>query len=167
MGSTRDLTRRRVLAGSATLAGAAVASGACSLFGDGDPPVPPPPPPPDALEPLLAETRALAALYQAALTAHPNLADRLTPPLEAHTAHAAALTEIMSPTPSAPASTVASAAPTAATTSPAQETLAALRAAEQTGRETAATACATAPPERAALLGSIAAARATHAEVLS
>ncbi|MEH0828434.1 hypothetical protein V6U84_50750, partial [Micromonospora sp. CPCC 205714] len=41
-----------------------------------------------------------------------------------------------------------------------------LRRAEQEGRTNAARACAGAPAERAALLGSIAAARATHVEAL-
>jgi hypothetical protein len=44
--------------------------------------------------------------------------------------------------------------------------LAQLRGAEQQARQTAADVCVSAPADRAALVGSIAAARASHAEVL-
>jgi hypothetical protein len=44
--------------------------------------------------------------------------------------------------------------------------LTALREAEERGRAAAATLCADAPADRAALVGSIAAARATHVEAL-
>jgi hypothetical protein len=50
--------------------------------------------------------------------------------------------------------------------SDAKTALAQLRTAEREGRDAAARACVEAPKKRAALLGSIAAARATHAEVL-
>ncbi|MFI5842200.1 hypothetical protein ACIA8K_21055 [Catenuloplanes sp. NPDC051500] len=158
-------TRRRLLAGTVTLAGATALAG-CSLLDEEETP-PPPPPPPDALEPMLAETRTLADRYQAALLAQPALAARLTPIIEAHTAHIAELTKIMTPPPSPPTtSSSAPAVPTASATVPADTTIADLRAAEQAGQKSAATACADAPANRAALLGSIAAARATHAEVL-
>lgn len=48
-----------------------------------------------------------------------------------------------------------------------RELLAELRQAEQEAQAEAAQACLSAPPERTALLGSITAARATHAEVLA
>ncbi|MEV4492650.1 hypothetical protein AB0K04_21340 [Micromonospora coxensis] len=127
----------------------------CDLF-DGDEP----PPPPDPLEPLAAEARELAARHRAAIAADPGLADRLTPIADAHAAHADEIHRLIGrPAPSG---------------SPAPQPsggdrdglLTALREAEQRGRKAAATACAEAPGERAALLGSIAAARATHVEAL-
>jgi hypothetical protein len=158
-------TRRRMLAGTVALAGATGLAG-CSLFEEEEKP-PPAPPPPDTLEPLLVETRALVDLYQAAFLTQPALADRLAPMLEAHTAHIDELTKIMNPAPASPAASgSAPGAPSASATVPADTTIAELRAAEQAGQKSAATACADAPADRAALLGSIAAARATHAEVL-
>ncbi|WP_051799683.1 hypothetical protein [Catenuloplanes japonicus] len=157
-------TRRRILAGAVALAGATAALAGCSPDDQETPP--PPPPPPDALEPLLAETRALLDLYQAAYAAQPSLASRLTPMLEAHTAHLAELTKVMTPPPSPVTAGSVPVPPSGSPTTAASVTLAELRAAEQTGQKSAATACATAPATRAALLGSIAAARATHAEVL-
>lgn len=171
-------TRRAVL-GAASGAAVAGAVSGCSWF-ESDPP---PPPPPDPLEPFLAATRALATRYQRVLASHPDLVGQLRPLQQAHLAHAAALValigrpELASPTatttpeptgpePAAPASPdPAGTADPAEPTEPA-EAVAGLRAAEQDARAAAAEACLAAPPERAALLGSITAARATHAEVL-
>lgn len=136
----------------------------CGLFGDEDEKAQPPAP--DPLAPLLAEALSLAGQHEAAMAAFPVLAERLTPVAETHREHVAALTKVIkAPEPSASASpgTTASSAPPAGD---AKATLAALRAAEQKGQKTAAQACQAAPPERAALLGSIAAARATHLEVV-
>ncbi|TYC24948.1 hypothetical protein FXF52_08200 [Micromonospora sp. MP36] len=140
------------------LGGAAVPLTGCDLFDRGDDG----PPPPDALEPLAAESAALEGRHRAAIAAAPALADRLTAIADAHRAHAEELRRVIGrPAPSgSPAAT-----PTAAATEP-DELLAELRQAEQQGRENAAKACAAAPAERAALLGSIAAARATHVEAL-
>jgi hypothetical protein len=156
-------TRRALLRGGADAALAAAALGAlagCGLL-DEDPPAPAPP---DPLAPLLAGTVDLLARYDAALAAQPDLAARLTPVREAHAAHAAALAALIGvPTPSpAPGP---SAEPTGAAPD-ARGTLAALRAAEQGGRRAAADACLAAPAERATLLGTIAAARASHVEAL-
>ncbi|MGS2614648.1 hypothetical protein ACVCAH_08975 [Micromonospora sp. LZ34] len=119
-------------------------------------------PGPDPLAPLVEESLRLAAGHRAAAAAHPALADRLTPIAEAHQAHAAELARVIgTPLPSAPAPTPSD----PAATDP-DAALAALREAERAGRETATKACAAAPAERAALLGSIAAARATHVEAL-
>ncbi|SCL21606.1 hypothetical protein GA0070624_2354 [Micromonospora rhizosphaerae] len=139
------------------LGGAAVPLAGCDLFDRNNEP-----PPPDPLEPLAAESAELAARHRAAIAAVPGLADRLTPIADAHQAHAGELRRVIGRKVSsgAPAGT-----PTAAATDP-DEVLAALREAEQQGRENAAKACAAAPAERAALLGSIAAARATHVEAL-
>ncbi|MEH0935099.1 hypothetical protein [Micromonospora psammae] len=136
--------------------GAAVPLTGCDLFDrDG-------PEPPDPLEPLVRESRDLAARYRAAIAADPGLTDRLAPIAEAHTAHADELQRVIGrPAPSGSASPGAPTAPAGR-----NALLAALRQAERGGRDSAAKACAEAPGERAALLGSIAAARATHLEVL-
>ncbi|MGN9907368.1 hypothetical protein ACTMTJ_07385 [Phytohabitans sp. LJ34] len=132
----------------------------CGLFGDDEEKAQPPAP--DPLAPLLAEARSLAGQHEAAIAAFPVLAERLTPVAEAHREHAAALAKVIkTPEPSASAS--ASPSPPAGD---AKGTLAALRAAEQKCQKAAAQACQAAPAERAALLGSIAAACATHLEVV-
>ncbi|MEU4568512.1 hypothetical protein [Micromonospora sp. NPDC023956] len=155
---TAGHTRRKVLRTGALLAlgGATASAAGCGLLDrDG------PPPPPDPLTPLVDGALALAARYQAAIDADPALAGRLTPIAEAHRAHATELAAAIgvalpSASPSAPAG-----APTGTAA-----VLADLRAAEDRARAEAATFCAEAPADRAALVGSIAAARATHVEVL-
>jgi hypothetical protein len=151
---------RAGLAAVAAIGGAGFAAG-CGLLGED-----PQPPPPDPLAPLLAGTVALIGRYDAALAAHPDLAGRLDPVRSAHVAHADELARLVGT--AAPSAGPASPSTAPATGSPpdARGTLAALRAAEQGGGRAAGEACLTAPPERAALLGSIAAARATHAEAL-
>jgi hypothetical protein len=128
----------------------------CGLFDDEPAPVASA----DPLAPLLAEALDLAGRHEAAVAAHPELAGRLAPVARAHRLHAAELARITGAP--APASPSAPASPPAGDVKAA---LAALRAAEQQGQQAAAQACRTAPAERAALLGSIAAARATHLEV--
>jgi hypothetical protein len=115
--------------------------------------------PPDPLAPLVTSAQQLAVRYDAAILAHPQLADRLKPVAEDHRAHAAELARVarMSPAPPASAGTAAS---------DSKRLLADLRAAELEGRTAAEQACLAAPADRAALLGSIAAARTTHLEVL-
>ncbi|MFI7302408.1 hypothetical protein ACIBM8_04290 [Micromonospora aurantiaca] len=143
--------------GLVALGGATAPLTGCDLFDRDEEP-----PEPDALEPLVAEALALEARYRAAATADPALAGRLTPIADAHRAHAEELRRVIGrPAPSgtpAPAGSASAPAPDAA--------LPELRRAEQEGRTNAAKACAAAPAERAALLGSIAAARATHVEAL-
>ncbi|MFU8871246.1 hypothetical protein [Micromonospora sp. SL4-19] len=142
------------------LAGGTVPLTGCDLF-DGDKPKPP-----DPLEPLAAESAALEGRYRAAIAAAPALADRLTPIADAHQAHAGELRRVIGrPAPSGAPATTPAATPTTTATDP-DGLLAGLRQAEQQARENAAKACAAAPGERAALLGSIAAARATHLEAL-
>jgi hypothetical protein len=117
---------------------------------------------PDPLAPLIAEAVELATRHEAAVAAAPELAGLLGPIAQAHRAHAAELGRVAG----AP---VPSTAPSVAPAVPAGDrraTLAAIRAAQQQGRDTATKACLAAPEKRAALLGSIAAARATHLEVL-
>ncbi|MGN9809634.1 hypothetical protein ACTMSW_09775 [Micromonospora sp. BQ11] len=139
------------------LGGATASLTGCDPFDrDGDPA-----PVVDPLAPLVEEALALAAAHTDAAAAHPTLAGRLTPIAEAHRAHAAELASLSRTTPptaSAPASPATGGAPAAA--------LAALRERERAGRESATKACAEAPADRAALLASIVAARATHLEVL-
>ncbi|SCE63983.1 hypothetical protein GA0070564_10122 [Micromonospora mirobrigensis] len=159
---TTGHSRRNLLRAGALLAlgGAPAPLAGCDLFDRGDDP----PPAPDPLEPLVAGALELAGRHRAALAADPGLAERLTPIAEAHEAHAAELRRVIGRTPpsGSPSPTPGASAPT--TTGAAL--VAELRAAERTGQVAAAKACATAPAERAALLGSIAAARATHVEVL-
>jgi hypothetical protein len=131
-----------------------------------------PTPAADPLAPLVTSAQNLAVRYDAAILAHAELADRLRPVADAHRAHAAELARVAHMTlPSAGAGPAAGASPaTGGTSTPGdagvKAVLADLRAAEQEGREAARQACLAAPAERAALLGSIAAARTTHLEVL-
>jgi hypothetical protein len=156
---TDRVMRRQVLgalalgaAGTATLAG-------CGIFDDDPEPVPEP----DALQPLLDEALALAASYQRAALAQPGLAKRLAPIGETHRAHAQALAQLIG---AVLPSTGASPSASATATEDPSGSVAALRTAETTGQQNAAAACRKTSPERAALVGSIAAARATHVEAL-
>ncbi|GGM29807.1 MULTISPECIES: hypothetical protein [Micromonospora] len=151
-------------AGGLLILGAAVVPTAgCGLFGRGDDADPTP----DPLEPLVATALDLAARHRAAATADPELAARLTPIAEAHQAHAAELTRLTGRSaPATPVTPPATASPDPGRDGDRSAVLAALRDAEQQGREAARQACVDAPAERAALLGSIAAARATHVEAL-
>ena len=157
-------TRRRVLgtaAGTALAAAGATALGGCGLL-DEDPQ---PAPPPDPAQPVLDGAWELAAVYDRAITAQPALSGRLTPIAEAHRSHAAELARVIG----GAAATTTTAAPTPSQTGPAGDpaaTVRELRTAEQKAQRVAATACRSAAADRAALIGSIAAARAAHAEAL-
>jgi hypothetical protein len=116
----------------------------------------------DPLQPLLAEALALAAAYDRAAVGQPGLSARLAPLAADHRAHATELARVVGePAPSAVPSASAPAA-----VDDAAGSLATLRKAEQAAQKTAAAACRQAPAGRAALIGSIAACRATHAEAL-
>ncbi|MGC4770523.1 hypothetical protein ACLQ25_16310 [Micromonospora sp. DT44] len=153
-------SRRKLLRAGALLAlgGAVAPLTGCDLFDRDDEPTPPP----DPLRSMVDESLSLATAYRASAAAHPDLADRLNPIAETHTAHATELARVVGITlPSAPAvdpSATAATEPAAA--------LADLRAREKAAQQSATAACAAAPAARAALLGSIAAARATHQEAL-
>jgi hypothetical protein len=155
-------TRRVVL--TAAAAGVAGSTTGCAWFES----TPPQPPPPDPLEPMLAEARDLANRYARTVVVHPELV-RLLEPLQAtHHAHVAALLEVIdrpelaTPSPSAsPAAAESRGIPAAE-----DEALSELRALEQEAQERAGQACLQAPAERAELLGSICAARASHVQVL-
>lgn len=151
-------TRRRLL-GSAALAATAATTAGCGLFDEEPRPVPPP----DPLAPVLADALALAGLHDQAAAAQPGLARRLNPLAEAHRAHAAELTRVMGA--AAPGSAPAS-APAAPSSGDSGGALKSLRAAEQAAQRAAAALCQQIPGQRAALVGSIAAARASHAEAL-
>jgi hypothetical protein len=153
-------SRRDVLAG---LAGTATSLALAGCWpGSGGPGTQPSPHP---LTPVLAGTRALADRYRATIAGYPDLAVRLTPLLADHAAHVEALRRAMgtpdaSGSPSAGASAAASLAPDQA------GALAELHKAEQAGQADAVTACLAASADDAGLVGSIAACRATHLEVL-
>ncbi len=154
---TSELSRRAVLGVGALLAlgGAAAPLTGCGLLDRDEPPAP------DPLAPMIDEALRLAAGLRAAAGAHPDLADRVTPLAEAHEAHAAELARVTGTAlPSGPA------APSGAPPADKAATLTALRQAERTGRDAASKACAEAPADRVALLGSITAARASHLEAL-
>jgi hypothetical protein len=151
-------SRRRVLAGAAGAA-AVAAAGGCGLFDHDSAPKPP-----DALQPLLAEALTLAAALDAAALAQPALARRLTPLAADHRAHVAALARVIgTPAPSAPAAGPSSPGAPGGEQS---TVLKQLRAQAQSAARNAATACGATSAERAALVGSIAACRSTHAEAL-
>lgn len=146
-------SRRRVLRVGAllTLGGAVPSLTGCDPFNQE--------PPPDPLAPMVDEALVLAAAYRDAATAHPTLAGRLTPITEAHAAHAAELARITKVA-------LPSATPTSSTPANSDATLTGLRERERAAGESATRACLAAPVERAALLASIAAARASHLEAL-
>lgn len=156
--STPGRTRRRVLGTAAMSLAAAAAPAGCGLFDDHHRPDPPA----DPLTAVLAEAVALAAAHDRAALTRPELRGRLAPLADAHRAHAAELTRVIG----AAVATSASSAPPGPPGGDAPGVLRALRRAEQAAQRTAADQCLRAPAERAALLGSIAAARATHIEAL-
>lgn len=120
------------------------------------------PPAPDPLAPLASGAQELAIRYEAAIAAHPELAGQIEPVARAHREHAAELARVAGVALPSPGPGSSPTTPTG----DAKATLAALRAAEQDARTAAAQACLSAPADRAALLGSIAAACTTHLEVV-
>ena len=147
-------TRRRVLGTAAAVALGAPTAAGCGLLDD----EPDPDREPDALQPVLDEALALAARYDRTAAAQSGLSGRLSPLAADHRAHATELARLIGVT--APSADPSASAPIAA------DSLADLRKAEQSALRTATAAAKAAPAERAALVGSIAACRATHAEAL-
>lgn len=143
-------TRRGLLA--AAVGTTAVAG--CGVFDSG----PDRPPSPDPLQPVLDEAVALAGAYGRVAGVQPALSRRLGPLAADHRAHAAELARVIG--------TAATPAPSASTGGEAVATLEGLRAAVRAAQRTADTACRQAPAARAALVGSIAACRASHIEAL-
>jgi hypothetical protein len=154
-----SITRRgflRGLLGVTGAAGVSLAAG-CDLLGGGEAQAPAP----DPLLPFLADTTALLARYNLALVQAPPLATVITNVRDAHREHAVALAKaINGPTPGASATASGGPAGDRGTV------LAALVEAETKARDAAIEACLNTTPRLAPLLGSIAAARATHLEIL-
>jgi hypothetical protein len=153
-------TRRRVLSGTAGVTLSAMTLAGCGLFGGDDDDTKKKAA--DPLTPVLNESLTLAAAYDRALVAQPGLKSRLTSLAADHRAHATALAKAIG-------EAVPSAAPGASSAAAAGDAaglIAELRKSEQAAQKTAAAACKTTTAARAALVGSIAACRATHAEAL-
>jgi hypothetical protein len=148
-------SRRRLLGVTGVTLGVATLAG-CGLLGGPDPDRAA-----DALQPVLGEALTLASEYDRAVVAQPGLAGRLAPLAGDHRAHAAELARVIGvAVPSRPPQGAAPGADGAAAL------VKQLRTAELAAQKTAAAACRQAPAARAALVGSIAACRATHAEAL-
>lgn len=180
------MRRRAVLRGGIGVAAVVAAPGAlagCGLLT-------PEPPPPDPLEPLIVAKAAVLARYDATIARHPDLAEPLKPLKDAHGAHLKELLALLDPerrkvvrpkvkasaSPSAGAkgaepgeSGEPSAAPDGASDVPASpdEAFTALAALEKEATARSAKACLDGAAARAALLGSISAAEATHVSVLA
>jgi hypothetical protein len=159
-GSTSRRTFLRGVAGLVGVAAAGAALTGCGIFGGGGG-APEPPDQPQPLLDFLAATSALADRYDATISEIPALIGALTPIRDAHRAHVKALADALGTT--APQS----APPATEPPSDGPSAMAALAAAEKAARDDAITACLAAAPRYASLLGSIAAARATHLEVMT
>jgi hypothetical protein len=154
---------RRALLRATVLGAAATTAGGCGLLRS-EPPAAAPGV--DPLDGLRTATAALADRYDATIRRHANLEARLRPLLNNHRAHLEALDRQIVGTPSASvAPSISGSAPGVPATPAAA--VAALLAAEKSALPSVAAACLDGPSWRAALLGSIAAARATHVEALS
>jgi len=164
----RSCTRRslfRAAAGSALTVSVPAALTGCDLLDR----APVPEPTPDPLAAFLNDTVNLANRYESTIIAHPELAKPLTPVAAAYREHAtelARITGVALPSASAPAATTSPTGGSPATPPDTAAALAELRQAQQRAYAAAAQACQVAPAQRAALLGSIAAARASQLEVL-
>jgi hypothetical protein len=150
-------TRRALLRTALAVTGAAAAAGlgGCDPFGKQESPANADP----GLSEFLADTVALGEQYRRAISDESDLTALLTPIRDAHKAHAAKLAEALGV-----AVPSASAAPSMS--GDRGTVIAALRKAETEAKDKAVAACVAAPNQFAPLVGSIAAARATHLEVL-
>jgi hypothetical protein len=153
------ISRRTVLGAGAVIAAGGVGAlvAAVQPRHQGDAPRVEPPP---VLTGALAREDALVAGLEAALHGDSALGARLHPLRDDHSAHAAALRSALAAYPTSTASPSSSTTPTA-------PTLAALRAAEVAAARSAADDSLALQGADAALLASIAACEATHAEVLA
>jgi hypothetical protein len=182
--SEPQLPRRAVLTGVICGLGLLVTAGCEAETGRSGPAAP------DPIEPVLTAAIYLADRYAAAATAVPDLSGRLTPLQAVHRAHITALARELGLVASGvlpsgrPPDTTAGSRPAPGSSAPGSSTpgipagaaplpteraalLADLRGLERTGQAQAAAACLAGPGYRAALLGSIAAARAANSEVLT
>ena len=149
-------TRRTFLRGllGVTSAGTVAALTGCDIFATDSPPAAEPVPP--KLAGFLAATNALGDRYDATLAAVDSLPATVGQIRDTHRAHVGALAQALGqPTPSPSSSTQA--VPTDR-----DRALSSLISAEKAAREEAVKQCLASPPRFAALLASIAAARATH-----
>lgn len=150
-----DRTRRALLAGGIGLAGLGALAG-CDLFSQAAPQ----PSGPHPLDGLLAGTAALADRYDAAIRAVSTLAASLDPVRQTHRRHTTVLADAIGrPVP-------ATSAPAGPAPTDRAAAVAALATAEKAARDQAVSACLAAGPRLAALLGTMAAARASHLEIL-
>jgi len=147
-------SRRAFLGALGALAAGSTLAGCDLLKGGGDPPAPHP------LTGFVSSTIGLAALYDATFAAHPDLTAALSPVRDAHRQHVDALVRAVG------GSLSTSAPPVPNVAGPPAQAVAALAAAERKGRDDAVAACLANVARLAPLLGSIAAARASHLEVL-
>jgi hypothetical protein len=154
---------RRVLLRGAVGGAAALALGGCDRLGGARPQ----PAAADPLAELYAGTRSLIRRYELTIAVHATLAVRLKPLLANHRAHLAALAIDMAlPTPSGSPQAPPSASADGVPPQP-PAALAALLTAEKAGVKAASDACLAVPGWRAPLLGSIAACRASHLDLLT
>lgn len=167
-------SRRTVLYGLAGLTALALVGGCTSGEDSPDSPRAARAPDPDLelLARAVAEKQDLLAAYEAALTRHPELTERLRPMRADHQAHLAALTafrpEVTAAGPTASASPAAAASPTAAATQTDRaRTVEDLAAAEQASANRRIGQCETARDRQLArLLASIGGCEAAHTAVL-
>jgi hypothetical protein len=164
--SAAPTSRRAFLGGLLGVAGAgALGAGSlatltgCDILRPSNPPADPVPP---ALQGFLAATSALGDRYDATLTAVSSLPPRVGQIRDAHRAHARALAQAIGALTPAPSGSSSGGAPTDH-----DQALAALVAAEKAAHQEAVAECMASTPRFAALLGSIAAARATHLVALA
>ncbi|MGI5244664.1 hypothetical protein [Dactylosporangium sp. CA-139066] len=156
--------RRRALLAAAALSAGSLA--ACDPLGGAKQPEEPPPAP-DVLLPMLHSTVALRDRYAEVLTAFPALQDRLGPLKDDHAQHVIALArEIGVPENGPFPDASGSVQPSTGVPTEQSAALTDLAGREKQARTEAEAACLAAPSYRAALLGSIAACRAGHQEVL-
>jgi hypothetical protein len=156
------------VAGAAALAGPAGLLAGCSLpdvFGSGEPATQTLTDA-EALRAVAADSLFLAARLDAAITQLPDQAARLTPLRDAHRQHAAAIGRSLGES-AQPSVTAGSPSESAAAGGGAAATIKALATGERTAAERAAITCGQVESYHAPLVGSIAAARASHAEALS
>jgi hypothetical protein len=145
------MDRRTALAG---MLAAGLATTGCDLLAGDQPPHP--------LRRLLTDARALGDLYRRTIAGHAGLAERLDPLRKDHQVHVRTLAKLIGP--QASASPSGAAPPAVPDDEPAA--MDALRKAEQDAAGHAVKLCLKTSREYAGLVGSIAACRTVHLEVL-
>ena len=155
--------RRSVLAagalGSVALAAGGLASG-CSILGPQEP-EPTRPQDADKLRAVAIESLDLARRYDEVIARTPDQASRLTAIRDAHREHAAAIGRSLD------TAVTPSTAPAASASAGSSGLVKALQTAERAAAERATAVCLEVAGYHAALIGAIAAARASHAEAIA